>query len=262
MQKSIYTPLSGAIAQERAMAIIANNLANVNTTSFKQERVTFKLLEPEPNKNYKEPLPSANYKIDFDKLMPLKGNEVSYVGISGVKRDFTRGAAISTENPLNIMIEKSGFFEVMTKDGVRFTRAGDFSRSPEGYLTTKSGDPVQGENGSIILGKETFEVNANGEVFQGSKLLDKIKIVDFVNTERLESVGRNYFVHTGPESDKTSVENPQLLQGFLEGSNVNPIENLTAMIMSHRSFEAYQKATSNYDRMMEKSSNTIGEVRG
>ena len=96
MQKSIYTPLSGAIAQERVLDILANNLANTHTVGFKSEQVSFKLLEPEPRRNYKDPLPPANYKIPFEELLPLRGNELSYVGVSGVSRDMSQGSAIHT----------------------------------------------------------------------------------------------------------------------------------------------------------------------
>ncbi len=91
MLHSIYTPLSGALAQERVLEVIANNLANLNTTAFKGEKVGFTLLSPEPNKHYNNPLPPANYKVDYNEILPLVGNDVDYVGVAGIARDFRQG---------------------------------------------------------------------------------------------------------------------------------------------------------------------------
>ena len=88
-----------------------------------------------------------------------------------------------------------------------------------------------------------------------------MKIYEFADQKQLERTGDNNFFFGGPDSDRTIAENTGVRQGYLEGSNVNAIKSLTAMIIAHRSFEAYQKAISNYDKMMEKGSSTIGEVR-
>jgi flagellar basal-body rod protein FlgF len=106
-----------------------------------------------------------------------------------------------------------------------------------------------------------FEVNNRGEVFQDGQLLDRLKIVNFNNAaDNLERVGNNYYQYAGRAEDIQPAR-ASIRQGFLEGSNVNAIKNLTSMIIAHRSYEAYQKAVSNYDQIMEKSSNSIGDVR-
>lgn len=261
MQKSLFTPLSGSIAQERALEVIANNLANVNTVGFKGEKVTFKLLNPEPKKRYTEPLPNANYKISFQDLMPLVGNEVAYVGVAGVRLDSSQGSAIKTGNPLDLMLEGKGFFEVQTPNGTRFTRSGDFSISPDGVLAHKSGHAIMGTRGTIALGQGAFEVNTLGEVYQNNKFIDKLKIHEFAIQEDLEKIGENLFFYGGSEGTAKLSSTTQVRQGFLEGSNVNAIENLTSMIKAHRSYEAYQKAVKNYDKMMERSHQDLGQVR-
>lgn len=261
MLKNIYTPLSGAIAQERSLEVLANNLANVNTVGFKGDNVTFTLLESEPNRNYKSPIPPANYKVDLTKLGPLRGNELSYVGIAGVERDLSQGPALVTHNSMDLMIEGDGYFAVNTNEGERYTRAGNLSLNSEGALTTNSGHPVLGEKGVIYLRSNQFEVNRNGEIFQDGQLVDRLKLVRFDDASALERSGNNYLFFGGPASGMGKVDTPQIKQGCLEGSNVNSIKNLTSMIIAHRSYEAYQKAVSNFDKMMEKSSNTIGSVR-
>ena len=261
MLKSIYTPLSGAVAQERALEIIANNLANLNTVGFKGDRVSFTLLEAEPGNKYSDPLPPANYKIAFEDLQHLHGNEMAYVGIGDIARDRAQGPAIKTGSPTDLMIEGEGYLRVQTPDGERYTRNGVLTVSPDGILMSSDGYPIMGDKGDIVLKGSSFEVNDQGEVWQGKHLVDKIKLFKFDDEAGLERVGLNYLFYGGTPEGVKSVSNPQVRQGYLEGSNVNAIKNLTDMIIAHRSYDAYQKAVSNYDQIMQKSSNTIGEVR-
>lgn len=261
MVKSIYTPLSGALAQEKVMDILANNLANLNTVGFKGDNVTFAMLKPEPEGKYTEPLPPANFKLDLEKVLPLKGNEISYVGVSGIHRDTNMGSAIATRNPLDLMIEGKGYFTLNTADGIRYSRAGDLQLDADGVLSTKQGDPVMGEKGVISLRNTGAEINSKGEIFVDGKLVDKIQLYEFADEQQLERVGQNYYMHNGPEENAKKVDFPNLRQGFLESSNVNAIKSLTAMILAHRSFESYQKAIQNYDDMMRRSSNDLGRVQ-
>lgn len=259
--KSIYTPAAGALSQERVLEVIANNLANVNTVGFKGDGVSFSLLDSEPDKAYPTPLPPANYKIGFEDLQYLRGNEIGYVGISDVYRDVTQGPVMQTQNPSDLMIEGAGMFAAQTPEGIRYTRAGSMSISPEGTLMTQAGHPVLGEKGNVVVRGGEFEVNHLGEVYQDGQYLDRLMVYEFSDQNKLERVGQNYFIFNGPPEEIKLIAQPSVVQGSLEGSNVNPIKNLTAMIMAHRSYEAYQKAISNFDQMMEKSSNVIGDVR-
>ena len=260
MLKNIYTPTAGALAQERLLEVIANNLANVNTTAFKGDTVTFTMLNPEPEKTYASPIPPAKFKFDFDDMMPLRGNEMSYVGVAEMSRDLTQGPALETKNKADLMIEGPGYFAVQTDEGRRFTRAGDFTLGTDGALVTKEGHPVLGDKGIIYVRSGQFEVSHTGEVLQDGQFVDRIALFNFPDSG-LERVGHNLMHYGGPEGALTRVVNPMMAQGYLEGSNVNSIKNLTAMIVAHRSFEAYQKAVANYDKMMDKSSNSIGDLR-
>ncbi len=261
MLKNIYSPVSGALAQERVMEIIANNLANVNTVGFKGDAVTFTLLEPEPYKNYPTPLPPANYKVNLDDIAPLHGNEMAYVGVADVVRDNSQGPAITTHNSTDLMIEGEGYFAVHTNEGVRYTRSGDMTIGPDGALMDKAGFPVLGEKGVIYVRSNEFQINHAGEIYQDGQLVDRLAIYRFADQTQLQRVGNNHLFYGGAPEQMGRVEHPAVRQGFLEGSNVNAIKNLTSMIIAHRSYEAYQKAVSNFDQMMEKSSNSIGEVR-
>lgn len=261
MLKAIYSPMSGALAQEKVLEIIANNLANANTVGFKGDNVTFKLLNPEPGKNYKSPLPPANYKVNFDDVMPFHGNDIAYVGVAGVERDESQGPVVQTGNPTDLMIEGDGMFAVNTQDGVRYTRSGQFAVSPEGILMTASGHPVLGEKGVLAVKSGKFEVNRLGEVYQNNQLVDRIPVYKFTDSQQLERAGQNLWYYGGPENGRVVNREIGIMQGALEGSNVNAMKNLTSMIIAHRSYEAYQKAISNYDKMMDISNNQLGTVR-
>jgi flagellar basal-body rod protein FlgF len=261
MLKALYSPMSGALAQEKVLEIIANNLANVNTVGFKGDSVTFKLLEPEPEKNYKTPLPPANYKVSMEDVFPLHGNDIAYVGIAGINRDESQGPAIQTSNDTDIMIQGEGMLAVNTKEGMRYTRSGQLTLGPNGALMTPAGHPVMGEKGTIQLQSGKFEINRRGEIYQNSQLVDKLQLYTFEDASSLERAGMNLWHYSGPEDDRRPVADPSVMQGYLEGSNVNAIKNLTSMIIAHRSYEAYQKAVSNYDKMMEISNNQLGAVR-
>jgi flagellar basal-body rod protein FlgG len=261
MEKSIYTPLSGALAQERVLDMIANNMANLNTVGFKGDRVTFALLEAEPEKNYSDPLPPANYKVGVEQLMHLKGNDILHVGVADMHRDNSQGPAIQTHNETDVMIEGDGMLAVQTPDGVRYTRNGALQLNRDGVLVTSEGHPVQGEKGDIVLHGRVFDLNERGEIWQDGHMVDRLQLYRFEDDKALERAGLNLFYYGGTPEGRKIVTDSTVRQGWLEGSNVNAIKNLTDMIIAHRSYEAYQKAVSNYDNMMQKSSNTIGEVR-
>ncbi|MBP6217775.1 MAG: flagellar hook-basal body protein [Oligoflexales bacterium] len=263
MLHNIYTPLSGGLAQEKALEIIANNLANLNTVGFKEEEVTFKLLEPEPEKNYKELLPTDNFDPDTreDRLFNLRGNEVAYVGVSGVSRNETQGSPIVTHNPLDLLLQGEGYLTLNTEEGERYTRNGSLSLNPDGTLVDRQGQGIMGHKGLIHLSPDPVDINPLGEIYQNGRFVDKLLITDFEDKGQLEKIGLNEYFYSGPDEGRMIVKSPHMEQGSLEASNVNAIKNLTNMIVAHRSYEAYQKAIKNFDGMMEKSFNTLGELR-
>lgn len=260
MLKNLYSPLSGGVLQERIMEIIANNLANTNTTAFKEDEISFQAQEANPWPSYPTPLPPAPFKINMQDLWPLKGNEMEYVTLSEVRTSHLQGPMIKTNNPLDIAVQGDGFFEVMTPFGERLTRDGSFSISNDGILITKNGAVVQGENGAIsgLNGKE-LRILPTGEVYMGKEFIDKLKVIAFKDHTLLERLGENLWIHNGaPENIKAPVG--EISEGYLEGSNVNPMRNLTNMIIAHRSYEALQKNVKSQDETMQYA-NKISEVQ-
>lgn len=259
MLKNVYSPLSGGVLQERVIEIISNNLANVNTTAFKEDEITFQAQEANPWPSYATPHPPAAFKLDMQDLYPLKGNEMAYVTLSEIKTSHTQGSLQKTSNETDLAIKGDGFFEVMTPFGERLTRDGSFNINNEGYLTTKSGYMVQGENGPITgLKGDGLKVLAGGEVYSGKQFIDKIKIVAFNDKSTLERLGENLWMHNG-SPDNLTVSKAEIEQGYLEASNVNPMKNLTNLIVAHRTYEALQKTVKSQDETMQ-NANKISEI--
>lgn len=259
MLKNVYSPLSGGVLQERIMEIISNNLANANTTAFKEDEISFQAQEANPWPSYATPHPPAPFKMNMQELWPLKGNEMEYVTLSEIRTAHSQGPMIKTGNPLDVAVQGDGFFEVMTPFGERLTRDGGFSISNDGILITKSGAVVQGENGAISgLNGKDFSILPTGEIYVGKKFVDKLKVIAFKDTTLLERLGESLWLHNGPpENLKAPVG--EVTEGYLEGSNVNPMRNLTNMIIAHRSYEALQKTVKSHDETMQ-NANKISEV--
>ena len=180
MLKNIYAPLSGGLAQEKVLEIIANNLANANTSGFKEEQVTFRAMSADPWPSYPSTLPPQPYKMDMKELYPLRGNEMGYVALADVSTSFQQGTLSQTSNPLDVALQGDGMFAVNTPFGERFTRDGSFTLSPEGVLTTKNGAMVQGTSG-VIAGLKEGDLVVTGPYDVVSKTLKagkQVKVVD------------------------------------------------------------------------------------
>jgi flagellar basal-body rod protein FlgF len=260
MLKNVYSPLSGGVLQERIMEIISNNLANVNTTAFKEDEISFQAQEANPWPSYATPHPPASFKLNMQDLWPLKGNEMAYVTLSEIRTAHTQGPLMKTENATDVAIQGEGFFEVMTPFGERLTRDGGFNISNDGVLITKTGLVIQGENGSITgLNGKNLSILPTGEVYVDQKFIDKIKMIALQDLSLLERLGENLWIHNGsPENFKKP--QGELAQGYLEGSNVNPMRNLTNLIIAHRSYEALQKTVKSHDDTMQ-NANKIPEIQ-
>lgn len=261
MLKNIYAPLSGGTAIERKIEIISNNLANVNTNGFKEELITFESQKPNPWPSYANPLPPAHYKMDMRELWPLRGNEMEYTVVGEVKTDFSQGGMRETGSRLDAALEGDGFFAVMTPFGERFTRDGSFTLNSDGMLMTRNGGIVQGEKGAIVgLSEGNVRILPTGDVYAGEAFVDRIRTVSFTDNKQIQKLGENVFVHDGPPSN-TQPSQARIAQGFVETSNVNPMKNLTNLIVAHRTYEALQKAIRAHDDTMQMTNTKVAEVQ-
>lgn len=228
MDNALYVGLSRQMVLRREMDIVANNIANADTSGFKVESLMTK----------EQPGPPA---------FTLQGpRPVKFVAADGVARDFGQGGLHRTDAPLDLAIEGQGFFKITTKEGDRYTRDGRFRTDDTGRLTTQAGQPVLDEGGGEIaldLQKGQITVATDGTVSQGTERVGKVGVYTFDALSVLEKTGDNLLQNTSNSQPAPATE-AKVRQGMLESSNVKPIVEITRMIEVSR---AYEQVT----RMME-----------
>lgn len=175
--------------------------------------------------------------------------------------NFTQGNLIETGSTLDLALNGSGFFKIIDEEGnTYYTRDGSFVIDQDGILSTLRGERVQGLNGDIVIQGEEVVIGTNGEVVVDGNVVGILDVVDLENREFLRKIGDNlYQMAEDVEPEEIPFEG-EILQGYLEGSNVNAIEELVEMVTLLREYEAGQKAIRLQDEMLEKASNEIGRV--
>lgn len=255
--KSMWTAASGMKSLQLQIDTISNNLANVNTTGFKTQRVEFQDL-------LYEKIDQSTFVDGEGKPAPIEvGHGV--MPVSTVK-SFSTGSMLQTTNELDFAIDGNGFFVVNNEKGEEvYTRDGSFKLSitdGSARLATSDGYLLQGEDGEIDLGEnvERIEVGKNGSVMvkrSDSEELEEVgvlKLVNFVNASGLESLGQNSYkstVASGEPIDNDEGSAGEVWQGFLEASNVSVVEEMVSMISAQRAYEINSKSIQTADRMLE-----------
>ncbi|HEV2532188.1 flagellar basal-body rod protein FlgF [Phenylobacterium sp.] len=225
MDNSLYVGLSKQLVLQRQMDIIANNIANADTAGFKVEALTETEDPQAPAFTLGGPAP------------------VKFVMPSGVVRNFGQGALRKTDSPFDVAIDGQGFFKVQTPKGERYTRDGRFRMDDTGKLVTQSGAAVLDDGGGEIalsVDKGPITISGDGTISQGTERLGKLGVVTFTNLSTLEKVGDNLMQNTSNQTGTPATE-AKLRQGMLEGSNVNPIQEITRMIEVSRAYEQMAK---------------------
>ncbi len=234
MANGIYAALAGASAQARALEVVANNLANADTTAFKADRVSFR-----------------------EVLTGVVDQSHRQVEVDAVAPDFTAGAARRTGNTLDAAVLGPGFFVVQPSSGEeQYTRAGSFKVSPSGELTTQDGTPVLGRGGRIhIADAGSARIRPDGTVEVRGEAAGVLRVVEFADPTRLERIGN---ARWGARKQEPRAVTPELEPGALEGSNVNPIDGMTDMIMIARAYEMFHRSIEIYRSMDEKTTSALG----
>ncbi len=261
MIRSLYTAATGMEAQRLNIDVVANNLANVNTTGFKRARADFQDLLYQ---DVKEPGAES-----AEGLQIPSGIQVGLgVRTVAVQKIFEQGDFVSTGNQLDLVIEGDGFFQVPKPDGeMAYTRAGAFKLDSEGRVVTSDGYPVEPAL-TIPTNTTSITVGTDGKVTvtqAGSNTpseVGRITLARFSNPAGLKSIGRNLFTATD-SSGEAITGNPgadgmgTVAQGFLENSNVNVVEEMVNMIVSQRAYEINSKAVTASDEMLQVINNLI-----
>jgi len=254
MDASMWIAKTGLDAQQTRMSVISNNLANVNTTGFKKDRANFedmlyqKLRQPGAQNTADAQAPTG--------LMLGTG-----VRIVATEKSHAQGSLVTTKNALDMSIQGEGFFQIAQSDGtVAYTRDGSFKLSSTGQLVTSNGALLQpaitipANVMSIAIGQDgTVSVETAGG--GGTQVIGQIQLARFANPSGLQAAGQNLLKET-PASGAPQVSTPgqtgtgQLMQGALEASNVNVVEEMVNMIETQRAYEINSKAISAVDGML------------
>ena len=226
---------SGMNTRMQQLEVVSNNLANSNTVGFKRDVV------------FNEALSQSQNNQDYQ----VTGNKVT---------DFTAGFYEYTGNKLDLALNGEAFFTVDGPNGPRYTRNGHFNVNSEGVLCTNSGSIISGERGPIVVGSN-FKVNAQGEIFDNDVLVDRLCLVEISDVNQLRKEADSFFML--PDDSQATVKEAvdfEVKQGYLEKSNVNPVEEMVSLIEIYRLFEADQKAIKEQDDTLNKAINDVGRV--
>ncbi|MGB9808825.1 MAG: flagellar basal-body rod protein FlgF [Caldanaerobacter sp.] len=251
MIRGLYTAASGMIAQTKVMDVLANNLANVNTVGYKKDVV---VLSSFPNL---EAIREGGDNVPPDR----KVGRIEYgVLIDTLHTVFEEGPLMETTGKLDFAIDGNGFFVVNTPQGERYTRDGAFTMNADGYLVTKEGYVVLGENGPIRLSQGDVSVDEKGNIINNGQLVDRLRIVDFNDYNALRKQGDNLFYLDNTANGQLTPASGRIKQGFLEQSNVNSVKEMVNVISVMRNYESNQKVVTAFDETLGKAVNEVGRV--
>jgi flagellar basal-body rod protein FlgG len=260
MIRALYSAASGMAAQQMSVDNIANNLANANTNGFKMRRTQFQDLLYQ---SYVQPGAAAGSQTIVPSGLQLglgtrpASNEII----------FAQGNFQATGNPLDVVIQGKGFFQVRMPTGeVAYTRDGGFQLDRDGNMVTANGDPLEPQI-TIPPQAQSITIASDGTVSYtqpgqtASQVAGQIQLSNFANPAGLNGIGKNLFLPTDASGDPT-IGNPggqeglgSLMQGYVEGSNVSVVEEFINMIVSQRAYEANSKVVKAADEMYQQINN-------
>jgi flagellar basal-body rod protein FlgG len=261
MNPALWAAKTGLDAQQTRMAVVSNNLANVNTTGFKKSRAVFEDLLYQ---NVRQVGAATSQDTEAPSGMSL-GTGVRVVA---TEKNYTQGNLNQTGNPLDLAVNGRGFFQILLPDGtLAYTRAGDFQLSSQGQLVTSSGFVVQ-PGISIPQGAQSISIGADGVVSvqlpgqSAPTQVGTLQLVDFVNPTGLQPRGENLLLETAASGTAQPGTPGQsglgtLEQGAVESSNVNVVEEMVNMIETQRAYEMNTKAIQTTDQMLQYLSNNV-----
>lgn len=213
---------------------ISQNISNMQTTGYKKQ-----ILDA----------------VGFDEQLQTNALTVSQqMQINTVD---VQGTLIQSRQPNELAISGNGYFEVQTEQGIYYTRRGDFHINESGELVTATGAKVLGKNGVVHLDDKVYTINHQGEIFIDNRCVDQINIVQFNHPRELNYLGEG--LYESEESPIPATSSTQVLQGYLEQSNVKSMDEMMEMIKVSRHFEASQRVMRTADGLLATAINQLGE---
>lgn len=256
MLKTLYIAATGMDAQQTRMDVIANNLANAQTTGFKKVRANFQDLLSQTLRNVTSPDARGG-------SLPAPLQVGLGVQTVATTRDLSQGNLVNTNNPLDLAIQGQGYFQVQLPNGeFAYTRAGNFSLDSTGRIVDQAGDLVQPAS-TIPANTTAITINSDGTVYatvgnnSTPQQVGALQLYTFANPGGLEASGSNNLAETvasgNPIASKPGLNGTgTLLQGYLENSNISAVTEMVDMISTQRAYELNSKAIQTADQMLQK----------
>lgn len=230
MLLEVTRPVQGGLRQERKLESVSNNLANAETIGFKKDTISFD-----------------------DKFKAM------------VNKDYSQGTLQTTGNALDVALSGPGFFKIETRDGIRYTRNGNFSLDINGVLVDQNGNQVLGQGGAIVIAGEDMEqslsINQGGEIMIAGEVIDTLDVVTFNDLRKLEREAENLLSYKGRTLDEIRVEDAVVQHRALESSNIQVVDEMVRMIDYNRMFETFSKSIMTFDEIDNKAINDVGKLR-
>jgi flagellar basal-body rod protein FlgG len=253
MNLSLYSAATGMEAQQLNLNTIANNLANVNTPGFKRSKIEFQdLLYQKPK--------ASGVESGGGNMVPTGIEIGNGARVGATSKVFTQGQLSNTGEKLDLAINGDGFFEVQRPDGtIAYTRDGSFKQNATGTVVTADGMPILSGFQPIPIGTTGISVSETGEVtVQGAagNQTFRLQLARFANPAGLRSLGGNLYEES-PASGTPETGNPSesgfggVMQGYIEGSNVNIVEEMVNLIVAQRAYEINSKSIQTSDEMLQ-----------
>ncbi|NOX28132.1 MAG: flagellar basal-body rod protein FlgG [Gammaproteobacteria bacterium] len=261
MNSALFAAKTGLDAQQTRVAVISNNLANASTTGFKRDRVVFEDL-------LYQNVRQVGAASSQNTLLPSGLNIGTGVRVVATEKLHTQGNVTITDDPLNVAIQGRGFLQTLLPDGsLGYTRDGSLQIDAEGQLVNSSGFPIQpainipAASLSISIGSDgTVSAQISGQA--APTQVGNLQLVDFVNPSGLQPIGDNLFLESAssgaPQAGTPGLNGlGSLVQGAIESSNVNVVEELVSMIEAQRAYELNSKTIETVDQMLQFASNNL-----
>ncbi len=247
MDNALLVGLSRQVSLRRELDVIANNIANLNTTGFKGESVMFE--------QYLDPTARHEH-------FPGNDRRVAFVLDRATLQDFSQGPLQRTEAPLDVSLDGPGFFAIQTQNGERYTRAGNFHLNPQGQLVTNNGDIVLGQGGPIVF--EPTDTNiaiaADGTVSTQNGERGKLRLVTFANPTQLAQQGDALWAAPAGMAPQVAPPTTRAVQGALEKSNVHSVREMNRLIEVTRAYTNISNMQQRTDELRRKAIERLAEV--
>lgn len=253
MDRGTYAITTLGMAKMRQLEVVNNNLANVNTPGFKRQVLVGEV------QSFDQTLASLSQSKD----PYAEGDHQRTPGIVSLETrvDFSQGAIRETGNKLDVALtDPKEFFVLSTPDGIRYTRAGNFTLNTEGTLVNPDGYEVQGDGGPITITLPNGRINEDGSVSANGVNVGRLQVVRFEDTRGLVPVGGTQFSLPGSGAQPQPVQS-RVVPESLEMSNVSAITSVIDLITTNRGFEAYTKSAQTIDQLNQTAITQVGKAR-